>query len=267
MSHVLEKFKNKTALITGASSGIGQGFAEYLAKQGIHLIIVARSTEKLQHLAEQLQQRYSIQVDCISLDLAKLDAASQLFEKITQQGLGVDILINNAGFGKWTKFLEQSLQSYQEMTLLNMLTVTQLTQLFLPKMLQEKQGIILNVASTAAFQPLPYIAVYGATKSYVLNFTEALAGEYRNSGVQLLALCPGNTTTNFAEVAQANTEGMQAMTVEEVIQSAMRGLEKKQTFVITGKLNYLTAQLARVLSRQSMVNLVANMFEKRIASA
>lgn len=266
MGQILKQFKNKTALVTGASSGIGQAFAEYLARQGVHLIIVARSTEKLQQFAKQWQSDYQVRVTVIALDLSNSDAALQLFEKITQQDLSVDILINNAGFGKWTNFLDQSSKSYQQMIMLNMLTLTQLTQLFLPKMLQQQQGIIINVASTAAFQPLPYIAVYGATKSYVLNFTEALAGEYQKSGVQFLALCPGNTLTNFAEVAQANTEGMHAMTVDDVIHSAIRGLEKQQTVVITGRLNYVTAQLARVVSRQFMVNLIAKMFKKRIAT-
>ncbi|WP_111891338.1 SDR family NAD(P)-dependent oxidoreductase [Acinetobacter sp. MB5] len=265
MSQILKQFKNKTALITGASSGIGHGFAEYLAKQGIHLIIVARSTEKLQQLAQQWQSDYQIRVTVIGLDLSHSDAALQLFEHITQQDLSVDILINNAGFGKWTNFLDQSPESYQQMIMLNILTLTQLTRLFLPSMLQRQQGIIINIASTGAFQPLPYIAVYGATKSYVLNFTEALAGEYQNSGVQFLALCPGNTRTNFAEVAQANTQGMQAMTVDEVICLAILGLEKQKTVVITGKLNYMTAQLARIVSRQFMVNLIAKMFKKRVA--
>ncbi len=137
----------------------------------------------------------------IVLDLAQPNSAQTLFNEVQVRKLSVEILINNAGFGKWTKFLDQSLSTYQEMITLNISSVTSLCYLFLPHMLSNKKGIMINISSTGAFQPLPYIAVYGATKSYVLQFTEALAGEYGTSGVKFIAVCPGNTETNFTQVA------------------------------------------------------------------
>ncbi len=181
MSAHLSTFKNSTALITGASSGIGKAYAKKIASLGIHLILTARSEQKLNDLADELRKKYSVNVEVIVLDLAQPNSAQTLFNEVQVRKLSVEILINNAGFGKWTKFLDQSLSTYQEMITLNISSVTSLCYLFLPHMLSNKKGIMINISSTGAFQPLPYIAVYGATKSYVLQFTEALAGEYGTS--------------------------------------------------------------------------------------
>lgn len=265
MSSTFEEYQGCTALITGSSSGIGKAYAKRLARDGIHLILTARSEQALHDLANELREKYSIKVDVIVLDLSELDGAQQLYKQIEKKNRKIDILINNAGFGKWSKFLDQSLQTYQEMMILNMLNMTQLCHLVLPSMLANKKGILINISSTGAFQPLPYIAVYGATKSFVLNFTEALAGEYAQSGIQCLAVCPGNTATNFAQVAQANTENMKSSSVEDVVDATIYALDQNKSSIIVGMNNYWTAQLSRILPRQQMINLVSNMFKKRIA--
>lgn len=264
MSAHLSLFKNSTALITGASSGIGKAYAQEFASLGIHLILTARSEQKLNDLADELRKKYNVNVEVIVLDLAQPNSAQNLFDEIQARNLSVEILINNAGFGKWTKFLDQSVSTYQEMITLNISSVTSLCYLFLPHMLANKKGIMINISSTGAFQPLPYIAVYGASKSFVLQFTEALAGEYSSSGVKFLAVCPGNTETNFTQVANADTSGMKSSTVEDVVSATVRALDKNKATVVVGCSNYLTSQLPRILSRQKMINLVEGMLKTRV---
>ncbi len=264
MSTHLSTFKNSTALITGPSSGIGKAYAQELASLGIHLILTARSEQKLNDLADELKKKYNVNVEVIVLDLAQPNSAQNLFDKVQARKLSVEILINNAGFGKWTKFLDQSVSIYQEMITLNISSVTSLCYLFLPHMLANKKGIMINISSTGAFQPLPYIAVYGATKSYVLQFTEALAGEYGSSGVKFLAVCPGNTQTNFTQVANADTSGMKSSTVEDVVSATVKALDKNKSTVVVGCSNYLTSQLPRILSRKKMINLVEGVLKTRV---
>lgn len=264
MSAHLSTFKNSTALITGASSGIGKAYAQKLASLGIHLILTARSEQKLNDLADELRKKYNVNVEVIVLDLAQANSAQILFDEVQARKLSVEILINNAGFGKWTKFLDQSVSTYQEMITLNISSVTSLCYLFLPHMLANKKGIMINISSTGAFQPLPYIAVYGASKSYVLQFTEALAGEYLSSGVKFLAVCPGNTETNFTQVANADTSGMKSSTVDDVVSATVAALDKNKPTLVVGCSNYLTSQLPRILSRKKMINLVEGMLRTRV---
>ncbi len=256
MSAHLSTFKNSTALITGASSGIGKAYAKKIASLGIHLILTARSEQKLNDLADELRKKYSVNVEVIVLDLAQPNSAQTLFNEVQARKLSVEILINNAGFGKWTKFLDQSISTYQEMITLNISSVTSLCYLFLPHMLSNKKGIMINISSTGAFQPLPYIAVYGAT--------EALAGEYGTSGVKFIAVCPGNTETNFTQVANADTSGMKSSTVDDVVSATVRALDKNKATVVVGCSNYLTSQLPRILSRKKMINLVEGMLRTRV---
>jgi len=264
MSAHLSTFKNSTALITGASSGIGKAYAQKLASLGINLILTARSEQKLNDLADELRKKCNVNVEVIVLDLAQPNSAQTLFDEVQTRKLSVEILINNAGFGKWTKFLDQSVATYQEMITLNISSVTSLCYLFLPHMLANKKGIMINISSTGAFQPLPYIAVYGASKSYVLQFTEALAGEYSSSGVKFLAVCPGNTETNFTQVANADTSGMKSSTVDDVVSATVAALDKNKPTLVVGCSNYLTSQLPRILSRKKMINLVEGMLRTRV---
>ncbi|HVG16815.1 MAG TPA: SDR family oxidoreductase, partial [Chitinophagaceae bacterium] len=206
----MKTLKNKTALITGASSGIGEAFAYQLAKQGAHLLITARSAQKLETIAGIIRQQYGVQVWAFAEDLAVAGGANRLHSAIKNKGLSIDLLVNNAGFGKWTHFLDESILTYEEMIELNITSLTTLTHLVLPEMLLKTNGGIINVASTGAFQPCPYVTTYCATKAYVLSFSEGLYGEYYKKGITGTALCPGNTVTGFQSIAKANTKGMSA---------------------------------------------------------
>lgn len=258
-------FEDATVLVTGASSGIGEAFARKLAEKGAKLILTARSEAKLARIADDLREKYQITVQVFPADLSMPDAPRQLFERIKASGLDVDILINNAGFGKWAHFLAEDIDTYRRMLSVNIDALVSLTHLFIPGMLARKTGGVINVASTAAFQPIPYIAVYSASKAFVLSFTEALAGEYRERGVRFLALCPGNTTTNFMATANANTEGMSFASPKEVAEVGLNAFVLGKSYHIQGRANYLTSLLPRVLSRAATIGIVERMFKSRVA--
>src|SRR4028119_925016 len=190
-----------TALITGASAGIGAAFAQELAARQTNLVLVARSEVKLQQLAQQLQEQYKIQVDVIVQDLTEPKAAKTVFDIVTEKGLTIDLLINNAGFGEYGDFAELNGEQQVKMIQLNILALVDLTHHFLPGMRQRRSGGIINMSSVAAFQPMPYFSVYAATKAFVLSFSEALWAENYRYGVHVLAVCPGPTETNFFQEA------------------------------------------------------------------
>jgi uncharacterized protein len=257
-------FEGASVLVTGASSGIGEAFAHILAKKGCNLILTARSEDKLAHIAADLQKKYHVSVRVFPADLTSPDAPRQLIEKIKASGLSVDILVNNAGFGKWAHFLGESVDTYAQMLALNIDALVRLTYLCAPDMLAKKDGGVINVASTAAFQPIPYQAVYAASKTFVLSFTEALAGEYREQGVRFLALCPGFTATNFMATANANTAGASFATPEDVAEAGLTAFEKGKDYLVHGRANYLISLLPRVLSRTTITNIVAGMFKDKV---
>jgi hypothetical protein len=259
-------FNGLTVLITGASSGIGEAFARNLAGRGANLILTARSEDNLTRIADELKKKHGISVHVFPADLSSIEAPTQLFEKMQTNGLTVDVLINNAGFGKWAHFLAEDIDTYQRMLTVNINALVRMTCLFIPNMLTRGKGGVINVASTAAFQPVPYIAVYSASKSFVLNFTEALSGEYRQSGLRFLALCPGNTTTNFMATANADTSGMSFAAPENVVENALNAFLQGRSYYVPGMVNYLTSLLPRILSRSVSVNIVANMFKGRVAA-
>lgn len=260
----MKAIKNKTALITGASSGIGEAFAYELAKQGSHLILTARSQDKLNFLADKISREYNVKVDVFAGDLLQKDTPSKLYSQIKQKGLSIDILINNAGFGKWTNFLDETPQQYEDMIEININALVKLCHLVLPDMLQKREGAIINVASTGALQPCPYVAVYCASKSFVLDFSEALYGEYSKKGITITALCPGNTTTGFQSVAKANTKGMPADTPHEVAKQGIKALLQNKSFKIVGKMNYVQSFLPRFLTRKAMINVVSSMMNSKV---
>lgn len=261
---VRQGFEGLTALITGASSGIGAAFAHRLAARRANLILTARSAGALEQLAQTLRQRYSISVRTIPMDLAEPGAARVLFDRVRADGSHVDLLINNAGFGKFAHFLAEDLPTYQRMLSLNINAVVDLTYLFVRAMRTRGNGGVINVASTAAFQPVSYMAVYAASKSFVLGFTEALAGEYRKHGVHCLALCPGNTATNFMTVANAITAGMSFARPEDVAEAGLDAYLRRKNSYVPGTLNYLLSLLPRLLSRRLAITIAARMFEKRV---
>ena len=256
----------QTALITGASSGIGEAFAWELAKRQTNLILVARSEAKLQQLAQKLGEDFKIQVEVLVEDLSSAGAAKTVFEAVTQKGLTVDLLVNNAGFGDCGAFADRQLHRQVEMIQLNIVALVELTHLFLPQMQQRRCGAIINVASIAGFQPLPYLSVYAASKAFVLSFSEALWAENRSCGVRVLAVCPGPTETNFAKTAgfpqsaAAASVGRYASS-EEVAIVALQALEKDQPTVVTGGLgNQVIVNLPRFLPRETLVSAVEKQF-------
>ena len=257
-------FKGTTVLITGASSGIGEAFSHNLAKRGANLILTARSEDKLNQLADELKKAHRISVHVFPVDLILPDAPQQLFAAIKARGLSVDILVNNAGFGKWAHFLGETMKTYDEILSLNVDALVKLTYLFLPDMLVRRNGGVINVASLAAFQPIPYQAIYAASKLFVLNFTEALAGEYREYGVRIMALCPGFTATNFMSTANGDATGIPLATPEMVAESCLKAFVQGKSYHVPGRTNYLTSLLPRILSRAAVIRIVAGMFKNRV---
>ena len=197
------KQQRETALITGASSGIGMDLARLMAKD-FNLVITARSQSELEKLARELEAQHGNHVHVIAADLARPEAPREIFAEIERRGLRIDTLINNAGFGAYGDFANSNLQRNLEMIEVNISAVTALTRLALPGMLERRQGRIMNVASTAGFQPGPLMSVYYATKAYVILFSEAIANELKGSGVTVTCFCPGPTATQFAD--RANME-------------------------------------------------------------
>jgi short-subunit dehydrogenase len=239
-----------TTLITGASSGIGEAFARKLAALGRNVFLVARSEDKLIALCNELGRTNSIRAQYFALDLSKPEAPAQLFAECEKRGLNVDLLINNAGFGAMGDFATLDLDRQLNIIDLNVKALVDLTHRFLQPMREKKQGAIINVASTAGFQPVPYMAVYGATKAFVLNYSQALWEENRRYGVHVMALCPGVTETNFFEASQMAHPPMRvAQTPEDVVDAALRGLTRKKSLVISGLTNFIMIEAERLVPR------------------
>lgn len=257
-------FRGKLVLITGASSGIGRAFAFEMAKRGAHLLLVARSGEVLQQLAEALRRDYACVADWLALDLARPDAASQLATHLQVRALHVDVLINNAGFATYGRFETVSIKRQCDEIQLNCVTPLALAHLVLPGMQARGHGAIINVASTAAFQPDPYMATYGATKSFVLTFSEALWAENQHTGVRVLALCPGATDTGFFDVVAADEAAVgKRMPVGQVIAEGLSALDGNACSHVVGRQNRLLANLQRVMSRKGVAKLVEKMLRPK----
>ena len=246
-----------TTLITGASSGIGAAFARKLAARGRNVLLVARSEDKLIALCNELGRLTSIRAQYLALDLQQADAAAQLVEETKKRELEIDMLINNAGFGSMGDFAKLDLDRELEMIQLNVRAVVDVTHCFLGPMRARKRGTIINVASTAGFQAVPYMATYAATKAFVLSFSEALAEENRLHAIQVMALCPGVTETSFFEASRIDQPPMRAIqTPEEVVDTALRALARQKSTVISGWTNWLTVAAERFVPR-SVVTKVA----------
>ncbi|MCK4662624.1 MAG: SDR family oxidoreductase [Bacteroidales bacterium] len=256
--------QNKTALITGASSGIGYEFAKLLAKDNYNLILVARSEEKLNYLKNYSEAEYKISVKVIVKDLSKIASVDEIYNELVRKKIYIDILINNAGFGNFGKFSETNWQTEAEMIQLNILALTHLTKLFLKGMIERKRGKILNVASTGSFQPCPLMAVYGATKAYVLSFSEAIANELKGTGITVTALCPGPTETNFFKVGKFEeskiVKNKKLPSAEDVAKYGYNAMNKSKTVAIHGLMNKTLAFLVGFAPR----NLVTNVSRKKI---
>lgn len=244
----------KTALITGASSGLGTEFAQIHASKGGNLVLVARSKEKMEILQTKLQNQYGVSVHVICKDLSEQSAPKEIFDELSERKIRVDYLINNAGFGDFGDFAECDWEKQLQMINLNITALTYLSRLFLPTMVANKYGRILNVASTAAFQPGPTMSVYFATKAFVLSFSEAIANELNGTGVRVTALCPGATATGFKDAASLDEsnlfKGSGIATAKEVADFGYKSMKSGKTVVVHGFMNSLMAQSVRFAPRK-----------------
>lgn len=240
-------------LITGASGGIGYAFAKLFARDHHNLVLVARNGDRLAQVAGELQVQ-GVTVKTVALDLAESPASQFLFDQLQREGIAVDILINNAGFGAFGDFAHMSDDQILGQINLNITALTRLTKLFLPSMLARRNGRIMNVASTAGFQPGPLMAVYYATKAYVISFSEAIANELQGSGVTVTCFCPGATHTGFAKRAGNDQsrlfKQLGAMSAEKVALDGYRALMEGRTLAISGLHNWLVAQSTRLGPRK-----------------
>jgi uncharacterized protein len=258
---------NPIALITGASSGIGLELAKLFARESHDLALVARSHDKLKDIANDLQKTFGVQVKYYTKDLSISSSPEEIFNALRSEGGNIDILVNNAGFGWRGEFAQMELTNALEMIQVNITVLTHLTRLFLPGMIERKRGKILNVASTAAFQPGPMMATYYASKAYVLSFSEALSEELQGTGVSVTALCPGPTATNFGQRAGFANEklvgGLLSMDSHVVALEGYKGLMKGKPLVVTGWKNWLGTQLVRFMPRPIPARLVKKFQQKR----
>jgi short-subunit dehydrogenase len=243
-------------LVTGASAGLGAEFARQCAARGDEVVLVARREDRLRALAEEIGR-----AQVLAADLAVPGASEKLIDGLGARGLSVACLINNAGFGLAGKFAELPLARQRQMLDLNVSALTELCRLVLPGMQERRQGAILNVASTGAFQAGPGIAVYFATKAYVLSFTEALHQELKGSGIKVSALCPGPTATEFGEVAGITSQSFGALSADarSVVAAGLRGLQRNKAVIIPGFTNKLSAQSNRLIPRAAMRRIVASL--------
>lgn len=255
-----------TALITGASNGIGLELAKVHASKGDNLVLVARNKSKLDELKSKLEKQYKITVYTIGKDLSAQNAAQEVYEETTTQNIQIDYLINNAGFGDFGMFVETDWNKELQMINLNITTLTQFTKLYLQDMVKRRSGKIMNVASTAAFQSGPTMAVYYATKAYVLSFSEAVDNEVSDKGVTVTTLCPGATESGFqaaAAMEESNlVKGKKLPTSKDVAEYGYNAMMKGKTVAIHGLLNWIMANSVRFTPRAIVVKLTRKIQDK-----
>jgi len=250
------------ALVTGASSGIGECFARALARRGHSLVLVARTKPKLEALAGELRAQHSVSVEPIDIDLSASGAAERILQILGGRRLAIGLLVNNAGFGARGRFWELPLDRQAEMLRLNVGALVELTHLLLPPMVAQRRGAIINVSSTAGFQPVAYTSAYAASKAFVTSFSEGLAQELRGSGIVVVTLCPGGTRTNFFVASQYGRPklpgGMHQP--EEVVAAALRCLDRGGGLVVPGVMNKLALISQRLLPRRVVARVTARLF-------
>ena len=268
-------YDQKTVLVTGASTGIGYALAQELAKKGSKLILTAtaRSEDKLHTLADELKSS-GTEAHVFIKDLSEIGAAEELFDEIKSSGLDIDLLINNAGYGRWGELTSIDKDDYASMIQLNVVALTDLCHLCIPDMIAKGEGGIINVGSMASLSPIPYAGIYSSTKAYVLMFSEAIRYEYQSKGIQIMALLPGGTESEFAKVATEKSEkltrrnekrtgstiGMQ--TSAEVAIEGLAAFEKNKQYILCGRNNRLLFSLTKLMSRKGVLNFTGNMFKK-----
>jgi uncharacterized protein len=254
-------YTRPVALVTGASSGIGRELSRILAREGHDLVLVARREPELQELADELKSHYGTTSTVVTTDLSAPEGAPQVFDAVTAAGLDIDVLVNNAGFGGSGRFTETDAGHEQRMVAVNIVALTDLTKLFLPAMTERRRGRVLNVASTAAFQPGPFMAIYYASKAYVLSFTEAIAEELVGTGVTATALCPGVVPSGFQDTAGISdsspllhSPGVKS--AEYVAEAGYDGMIHGRRVVVPGALNKIGVQSLRIAPRRAVVSVI-----------
>jgi len=256
----------KTALITGASNGIGLELAKIHASKGGDLVLVARNKSKLDELKAELEKQFKVSVYVIVKDLSATNSAQEVYEETTKQNIQIDYLINNAGFGDFGMFAETDWNKELQMINLNITTLTQFTKLYLRDMEKRRSGKIMNVASTAAFQSGPTMAVYCATKAYVLSFTEAVSNEVSDKGITMTALCPGATETGFQAVGGMDESKLfkdkKLPTAKEVADYGYKSMIKGKTVAIHGIMNYIMSNSVRFIPRAMVLKVSRKMLDK-----
>ena len=255
-----------TALITGASNGIGLELAKVHASKGGDLVLVARNKAKLDEVKTELERQYKVKVYTIGKDLSAHNSAKEVYDETTKQNIQIDYLINNAGFGDFGMFVETDWNKELQMINLNITTLTQFTKLYLQDMVKRRSGKIMNVASTAAFQSGPTMAVYYATKAYVLSFSEAVDNEVSDKGVTITTLCPGATESGFqaaAAMEESNlVKGRKLPTSKEVAEYGYASMMKGKTVAIHGLMNWIMANSVRFTPRAIVVKLTRKIQDK-----
>ena len=260
----MNRWQGKWALITGASAGIGTALARELAAGGTNLVLTARRRDRLVGLATELAAKHNIRTLACVADLAQPLGPQQIFSFTEEKNVTIDLLVNNAGFGAYGEFQKVELNRLVEMTQVNVTAVVHLTHLYLPGMVARRGGDILILASTAAFQPVPYISTYAATKAFDLFFAEGLAEEVRQYGIHVCALCPGSTETEFFQVAgQRNHTRRAPESPEKVARVGLEALAAGKSSVISGFTNWLGAETVRVVPRRVVARVTAGIFRPK----
>jgi short-subunit dehydrogenase len=261
---MISEWKGKWALVTGASAGIGKALAEELARGGTNLVLTARRRERLEALAQELGGAHGIETRIVTADLAKPDAPGEIFRFTQDAGLRIDLLVNNAGFGQYGELQQVEPERLLEMVQVNCSAVLHLTRLYLPEMVARKSGDVLIVSSVAAFQAVPYISTYAATKVFDLFLAEGLAEEMKPHGVRVSALCPGTTASEFHELAGHPTHAKgREESAETVARNGLKALAAGKSYVISGLGNYLGAHGQRLVPRRFVTRIGAKMFKPK----
>jgi len=257
---------SKTALITGASNGIGYELAKVHAEKGDNLVLIARSKNKLDELKKELEKKHRIQVHTIGKDLSVAGAAAEVYDEVKQNNISIDYLINNAGLGDIGLFANCDWKKQENMINLNITALAHFTRLYLPDMIKQGSGKILNVASTAAFQPGPTMSVYFATKAFVLSFSEAVNEEVRDKGITVTALCPGSTESGFHAAAIGDNKELKERRLpssRKIAEFGYRAMMKGKSVAIPGLMNSIMATSVRFIPRALMVKAVRKIQEKK----
>jgi len=259
----MNNYKNKTILITGASSGIGECFAQTLDKLGAHLILTARSENILKEMASKMNHAIAIPGD-----LSDKKFPEQLYNEIKEKGLKVDILINNAGFGFSGLFLDSTIDNYEEMMNVNMYSLVALTHLFLNDMVKRKDGGIINISSLASFQSIPYFSMYAASKAFVTSFSVGIYEEYRKSGIRVLGVCPGYTKTNFNKRAQMESKPIAGylMSSQQVVNQSLKAYNREKFLIINGKINSFIKTFTSLFPRKWSLKFASTVIKKGMSN-